>query len=101
MLGSFQILDDGEPRRRPDGGSLYWRGVFPRAEAEIVAGQLGRGRAARHRQLRLDGRRTCFCRSGGRCPHVGVPLDNQWDALAGRHLCLAEPVPGSGRTTAR
>src|ERR1700704_4385050 len=29
MLGSFQILDDkGEPRRRPDGGSLYWRGVF-------------------------------------------------------------------------
>src|ERR1700680_1437463 len=38
MLGSFQILDGGEPRRRPDGGSLYWRGVFPRAEAEIVPG---------------------------------------------------------------
>src|ERR1700722_17742736 len=38
MLGSFQILDDGEPRRRPDGGSMYWRGVFPRTEAEIVPG---------------------------------------------------------------
>src|SRR4029077_21114408 len=39
MLGSFQILDaSGEPRRRPDGGSLYWRGVFPRAEATIVPG---------------------------------------------------------------
>src|SRR6266849_8294916 len=25
MLGSFQVLDDGQPRRRPDGGSLYWR----------------------------------------------------------------------------
>ena len=38
MLGSFQILDGGQPRRRPDGGSLYWRGVFPRAEAKIVPG---------------------------------------------------------------
>src|SRR5712691_1190389 len=38
MLGSFKVLDDGRPRGRPDGGSLYWRGVFPRAEAEIVAG---------------------------------------------------------------
>ena len=47
MLGSFQILDGGEPRRRPDGGSLYWRGVFPRAEARDRAGELGRGRAAR------------------------------------------------------
>jgi len=31
MLGSFQVLDGGEPRRHPN-GSLYWRGVFPRAE---------------------------------------------------------------------
>jgi alkylation response protein AidB-like acyl-CoA dehydrogenase len=39
MLGSFQVIgDDGEPRRHPDGGSLYWRGVFARAEAEIVPG---------------------------------------------------------------
>jgi hypothetical protein len=34
---SFQVLDGGRPRRRPDGASL-WRGVFPREEAEIVAG---------------------------------------------------------------
>src|SRR3989449_5830719 len=27
MLGSFQVLDGGHSRRRPDGGSLYWRGV--------------------------------------------------------------------------
>src|SRR5215472_14172419 len=47
MLGSFQIVDSdcptvadprGRPRRSPDGKPLYWRGVFPRAEAEIVAG---------------------------------------------------------------
>ena len=38
MLGSFQILDGDQPRRRPDGGSLYWRGVFPRAEATVVPG---------------------------------------------------------------
>src|SRR5882672_10205249 len=25
MLGSFQILDGGESRRRPDGASVYWR----------------------------------------------------------------------------
>ena len=53
MLGSFQILDDGQPRRRPDGGSLYWRGVFPRVEATIVpdswdvAGLRGINRRAR------------------------------------------------------
>jgi alkylation response protein AidB-like acyl-CoA dehydrogenase len=37
MLGSFQILDDGEPRRRDDGG-LFWRGLFPRAEVEVIPG---------------------------------------------------------------
>src|SRR6202047_1429481 len=39
MLGSFQVIgDDGQPRRHPDGGSLFWRGVFARSEAEIVPG---------------------------------------------------------------
>jgi alkylation response protein AidB-like acyl-CoA dehydrogenase len=39
MLGSFQVIgDDGQPRRHPDGGSLYWRGVFSRTEAEVVPG---------------------------------------------------------------
>src|SRR5581483_5528138 len=38
MLGSFQVLDDGQPRRRPDGGALYWRALFPRPEVEVVPG---------------------------------------------------------------
>jgi indole-3-acetate monooxygenase len=82
MLGSFQILDGGEPRRRPDGGSLYWRGVFPRAEAEIVPGSWDvaglRGTGSFDwtvKDVLLPERRTC--------PHVGVPLDNQWDRWPG------------------
>src|SRR5216684_4141537 len=38
MLGSFQMLDGGQPRRSPDGTSVYWRGVFPRSEAQVVEG---------------------------------------------------------------
>src|SRR5206468_11854188 len=38
MLGSFQILDSDQPRRSPDGASVYWRGVFQRSEAQIVEG---------------------------------------------------------------
>ncbi len=38
MLGSFQILDGDQPRRSPDGASVYWRGVFQRSEAQIVEG---------------------------------------------------------------
>src|SRR5919109_4129209 len=34
MLGSFQILDDGQPRRTPEGTPVYWRGVFPRADVQ-------------------------------------------------------------------
>jgi indole-3-acetate monooxygenase len=82
MLGSFQILDDGQPRRRPDGGSLYWRGVFPRAEAKIVPGSWDvaglRGTGSFDwtvSDVFLPERRTC--------PHVGVPLDNQWSRWPG------------------
>jgi indole-3-acetate monooxygenase len=82
MLGSFQILDGGEPRRRPDGGSLYWRGVFPRAEAEMVPGSWDvaglRGTGSFDwtvKNVFLPERRTC--------PHVGVPLDNQWSRWPG------------------
>jgi alkylation response protein AidB-like acyl-CoA dehydrogenase len=77
MLGSFQILDDGQPRRRPGGGSLYWRGVFPRAEAAIVDGSWDvaglRGTGSFDwtvKDVFLPERRTVA--------HVGVPLDNQW-----------------------
>jgi indole-3-acetate monooxygenase len=82
MLGSFQIRDGGEPRRRPDGGSLYWRGVFPRAEAEIVPGSWDvaglRGTGSFDwtvKDVFLPQQRTC--------PHVGVPLDNQWSRWPG------------------
>ena len=82
MLGSFQILDDGEPRRRPDGGSLYWRGVFRREDATIVPGSWDvaglRGTGSFDwtvRDVFLPQRRTC--------PHVGVPLDNQWSRWPG------------------
>jgi len=55
MLGSFQVIgDDGEPRRHPDGGSLYWRGVFACRSGDRP-GELGCHGFARHRQLRLDG----------------------------------------------
>jgi alkylation response protein AidB-like acyl-CoA dehydrogenase len=88
MLGSFQVLgDDGQPRRRPDGGSLYWRGVFPRAEAEVVPGSWDvaglRGTGSFDwtvTEVFLPERRTC--------PHVGVPLDNQWDRWPGLTYAL-------------
>src|SRR6202040_2318296 len=38
MLGSFQIIENGEPRRSPEGKPLFWRGIFSRAEAEVVPG---------------------------------------------------------------
>jgi alkylation response protein AidB-like acyl-CoA dehydrogenase len=82
MLGSFQILDGAEPRRRPDGGSLYWRGVFPRAEAKIVedswdvAGLRGTGSFDWIvDDVFLPERRTMV--------HAGVPLDNQWSRWPG------------------
>ena len=82
MLGSFQILDGGEPRRSPDGGSLYWRGVFRREEAKVVPGSWDvaglRGTGSFDwtvQDVFLPERRTC--------PHVGVPLDNQWSRWPG------------------
>ncbi len=87
MLGSFQILENGEPRRKPDGGSLYWRGVFPRAEAEIqfgtwdVAGLRGTGS--------FDWTVTdVFLPEHRSCPHVGVPIDNQWSRWPGLTYAL-------------
>jgi alkylation response protein AidB-like acyl-CoA dehydrogenase len=82
MLGSFQILDGSEPRRGPDGKSLYWRGVFPRAEAEIVPGSWDvsglRGTGSFDwtvEDVFLPERRTMI--------HAGIPLDNQWERWPG------------------
>ena len=81
MLGSFQILDDDKPRRRPDGGT-FWRGIFARSEAEIVpdswdvAGLRGTGSFDwTVKDTFLPERRTMV--------HAGVPLDNQWDRWPG------------------
>jgi indole-3-acetate monooxygenase len=90
MLASFQILDDGEPRRRPDGGSLYWRGVFNRSEATVIPGSWDvaglRGTGSFDwtvKDVFLPERRTC--------PHVGVPLDNQWSRWPGLTYALPSP----------
>ncbi len=82
MLGSFQVLDDGRPRRRPDGTPLYWRGVFPRAEAETVAGSWDvaglRGTGSFDwtvEDVFLPERRTVA--------HAHAPLDNEWQRWPG------------------
>jgi len=82
MLGSFQILDGGQPRRNPDGTSLYWRGVFPRSEAQVVedswdvAGLRGTGSFDwMVDDVFLPERRTVV--------HTGAPLDNQWKRWPG------------------
>lgn len=82
MLGSFQILDGDQPRRSPDGTALYWRGVFPRAEAQVVPGSWDvaglRGTGSFDwivTDVFLPERRTMV--------HAGVPLDNQWNRWSG------------------
>jgi alkylation response protein AidB-like acyl-CoA dehydrogenase len=90
MLGSFQVIgDDGQPRRHPDGGSLYWRGVFARAEAEIVPGSWDvaglRGTGSFDwtvKDVFLPERRTM--------PQIGIPLENQWARWPG--VMYALPV---------
>jgi alkylation response protein AidB-like acyl-CoA dehydrogenase len=88
MLGSFQILDDRDPRRRPDGGS-FWRGVFRRQEAEVVPGTWDvsglRGTGSFDwtvKDVFLPERRTTL--------HAGAPLDNQWSRWPG--ITYALPV---------
>ncbi len=82
MLGSFQILDEGKPRLSPEGRPLHWRGVFARAEAEIVPGSWDvaglRGTGSFDwtvDNVFLPERRTMI--------HSGIPLDNQWERWPG------------------
>src|SRR5260370_13167399 len=89
MLGSFQVIEDGKPRPHPN-GSLYWRGVFARAEAEIVPGSWDvaglRGTGSFDwtvEDVFLPERRTM--------PHAGIPLDNQWARSPGATYSL--PLP--------
>src|SRR5262249_23136582 len=90
MLGSFQILDDGEPRRRNDGGT-FWRGLFPRAEVEVIPGSWEvsglRGTGSFDWTVKdffLPERRSML--------HAGVPLDNQWAHWPGITYALPAPA---------
>jgi alkylation response protein AidB-like acyl-CoA dehydrogenase len=82
MLGSFQIIENGEPRRSPEGKPLFWRGIFSRAEAEVVPGSWDvaglRGTGSFDWTVEdtfLPERRVMV--------HAGVPLDNQWSRWPG------------------
>jgi indole-3-acetate monooxygenase len=87
MLGSFQILDRDQPRRSPDGTSVFWRGVFLRSEIQLVEGSwdVSGLRATGSfdwtvNDVFLPERRTMV--------HAGVPLDNQWSHWAGTSYAL-------------
>jgi len=82
MLGSFQIFDDGDQPRKSPEGFAYWRGVFPRSEAQVVDGSWDvtglRGTGSFDwtvDDVFLPERRTMV--------HAGIPLDNQWKRWPG------------------
>src|SRR5947209_2672252 len=87
MLSSFQILDGGEPRRSPDGASVYWRGVFERSEAQIVEGSwdVAGLRATGSFDWTVD---DVFLPERRTMVHAGVPLDNQWKRWPGISYAL-------------
>src|SRR5437899_8026115 len=82
MLGSFQILDGGQPRRSPDGTSVYWRGVFPRAEAQVVEGSwdVARLRGTGSFDWTVE---DVFLPERRTIAQAGAPLDNQWKRWPG------------------
>ena len=87
MLGSFQILDGGEPRSTPDGSSTHWRGIFARSEIQVVEGSWDvsglRATGSFHwtvEDVFLPERRTMV--------HAGIPLDNQWKRWPGVSYAL-------------
>jgi len=87
MLGSFQILDGDQPRRSPDGASVYWRGVFQRTEAQIVEGSwdVAGLRATGSFDWTVD---DVFLPERRTMVHAGVPLDNQWSHWPGISYAL-------------
>jgi alkylation response protein AidB-like acyl-CoA dehydrogenase len=87
MLGSFQILDGDQPRRSQDGASVYWRGVFRRAETQIVAGSwdVSGLRATGSFDWTVD---DVFLPERRTMVHAGVPLDNQWSHWPGVSYAL-------------
>jgi alkylation response protein AidB-like acyl-CoA dehydrogenase len=87
MLGSFQILDGGQPRPSPDGRSVYWRGVFARSEVQIVDGSwdVAGLRATGSFDWTVD---DVFLPERRTMVHAGVPLDNQWSRWPGISYAL-------------
>jgi alkylation response protein AidB-like acyl-CoA dehydrogenase len=87
MLGSFQILDGDQPRRSPDGASVYWRGVFQRSEVQIVEGSwdVTGMRATGSFDWTVD---EVFLPERRTMVHAGVPLDNQWKRWPGISYAL-------------
>ena len=87
MLGSFQILDGDQPRRSPDGTSVYWRGVFQRSEAQIVEGSwdVAGLRATGSFDWTVD---DVFLPERRTMVHAGIPLDNQWSHWPGISYAL-------------
>src|SRR5256712_8983292 len=87
MLGSFQIFDGVEPRRRHDCSSVFWRGVFARSEAQIVEGSwdVSGMRATGSFDWTVD---DVFLPERRTMVHAGVPLDNQWKRWPGVSYAL-------------
>src|SRR2546427_6000053 len=88
MLGSFQILDGDQPRRSPDGSSVYWRGVFQPSGAQNVEGSWGGSGVRATGRLSLTGN-DVFLPERRTMVHAGVPLDNQWKRWPG----VSYPLP--------
>jgi alkylation response protein AidB-like acyl-CoA dehydrogenase len=87
MLGSFQILDRDRPRPSPDGNSVHWRGVFARAEVQLVEGSwdVAGMRATGSFDWTVD---DVFLPERRTMVHAGIPLDNQWKRWPGVSYAL-------------
>ena len=77
MVGSFQVFDGGQMRISSEGKPLYWWGVFPRAEVEIIAGswQVTGLRGTGSFDWTLE---NVFLPERRSMPHTNTPLDNRW-----------------------
>ena len=87
MLGSFQIIDDGKPRLGASGAPGFWRGLFRRADVEVIPGTWDvtglRGTGSfdwKVTDVFLPEHRVMY--------HAGAPLDNQWSHWPGLTYAL-------------
>ncbi len=87
MLGSFEIFDGDRARLSPEGKPVYWRGVFPRAEAEIVPGSwdVAGLRGTGSFDWTVD---DVFLPERRTMPQIGIPLENQWARWPGTTYAL-------------